>query len=230
MRSWLSPAGAAWAAAVGLAVAAGTGWRGFALLAVFLATSSALTPGGGRRRPVQVLANGGIAALCALTAPWLPGAAAACAGAIAAATADTWSTEIGRRSRRAPRMITTFAPVPAGTSGGVTVAGTFGGAAGAALIALTAFATGLVAAPALPWVAAAGVAGMLADSVVGATLQVRWYCGACGAVTESRDHDCGAGTLARYRGVAWIGNDTVNVAATLAGALGAALPMLLGRG
>jgi uncharacterized protein (TIGR00297 family) len=230
MRTWLSPAGAGWALAVGTAVAIGTGWRGFVLLLVFFVTGSLLTPGGGRRRPVQVLANGGVAALGALLAPWHPWAAAAVAGALAAATADTWSTEIGRRSRAAPRLITTFAAVPAGTSGGVTVLGTLGGLAGAAAIALAARVTGFATGPVIPAIALAGVAGMLADSVLGATLQVRWRCAGCGTVTEWLAHACAAPALAPYAGVRWMTNDAVNAAATLVGALGAALPWLLARG
>ncbi len=230
MRTWLTPAGAGWALAVGAAVAAGTGWRGCLVLAAFFVTSSALTPGGGRRRPVQVVANGGVAAVCALLAPWQPWAAHAFAGALAAAAADTWSTEIGGRSRAAPRLVTTFAQVPAGTSGGVTLLGTLGGLAGAVTVALAALAVGIASVPAAAAVAAAGFAGMLADSVLGATLQVRWRCTGCGAVTESAAHACAAPALAPHRGLAWIGNDAVNVAATLVGSLGAALPHLLRHG
>jgi len=230
MRTWLSPAGAGWAALVGTAVVVGTGWRGFVLLLVFFATSSLLTPGGGRRRPVQVLANGGVAAACALLALWTDWAAGAFAGALAAAAADTWSTEIGGRSGRTPRMLTTFAPVSPGTSGGVSIPGTLGGAAGAATIAFAAHLTALATGPLALAVALAGFLGMLFDSLLGATVQVRWRCGGCGAVTESAHHACAAPELQRASGLAWITNDTVNLAATLLGAVGGALPQLLARG
>ena len=230
MRTWLSPTGTVWAAAVGAAVAAGAGWRGFVLLLVFFVTSSLLSPGGGTRRPVQVLANGGVAALCALLVPWQPWAAGACAGALAAAAADTWSTEIGRRSRHAPRMITTFTAVAAGTSGGITTLGTLGGLAGAVVLALAAHLTGLATGRVALAVAAAGFGGMLFDSLLGATLQVRWRCAGCGAVTETADHACPEARLSRHSGLAWMTNDTVNLAATLVGSLGGALPQLLARG
>src|SRR5438093_5230732 len=45
------------------------------------------------------------------------------AGALAAAAADTWATEIGAFSPFAPRLITSGRQVPRGTSGGITVLG-----------------------------------------------------------------------------------------------------------
>jgi uncharacterized membrane protein len=71
---------------------------------------------------------------------------------------------------------------------------------------------------------------MLLDSLLGATLQVRWRCNGCGQVTESSAHSCTAPSLRRFSGLAWMTNDTVNFAATLAGSLGGALPHLLARG
>ncbi len=218
MQTWLSPAGTLAAAAVGLAVAAGAGWRGFVLLAVFFVTSSSLTPGGGRRRPAQVWANGGVAALAALLSLWHPSFTAAFAGALAAAAADTWSTEIGGRSARAPRLITTWQPVPPGTSGAITLLGSLGGALGAAAIALTARLTGLLTGRDAALVLAAGAAAGLLDSLLGATLQARWACPACEREGESRVDACGRrGRL--VRGLPFLSNDAVNLAATLAGAL-----------
>jgi len=172
---WLTRRGAAAALAVGLATAWGTGWRGVLLLFAFFVSSSLLTrktaeDGGGRRNERQVLANGGVAALAALAGSW-----PAFAGALAAATADTWATEIGSRSRAAPRLITSGAPVPAGTSGGITLLGTLGGLAGAAFIGALA---GLGA------VAVAGAFGTVIDSLLGATLQGKFECPRCGVVMQ----------------------------------------------
>lgn len=206
---WLTRRGAAAALAVGLATAWGTGWRGVLLLFAFFISSSLLTSrtaedGEGRRNERQVLANGGVAALAALLGSW-----AAFAGALAAATADTWATEIGARSRAQPRLITSGASVPAGTSGGITLLGTVGGLGGAAFIGALA---GLIT------VGIAGALGMVFDSLLGATLQGKFECPRCGARTEL------AGTVCHepvrvVRGFAWLDNDAVNLAATLAGAL-----------
>ncbi len=212
---------------VGTAVTAGSGLGGLALLFAFFLSSTWLTPGGGRRTAVQVAANGGVAAAAALLSRAAPLWMAAFAGALAAAAADTWSTEIGGRSRSAPRLITTGAAVPPGTSGGVTWLGTAGGAAGAAFIAAAAALLGLVGPRAAVFVAAGGFAGALADSVLGATVQARYRCHACGAVSETRRHGCPEpGVLAA--GLSWMTNDTVNLAATLTGAAVAALAVLLG--
>ena len=224
VKPWLSPAGTASALAVGAAVWIGTGWRGFVVLVVFFVTASALTPGGGRRRPAQVFANGGIAALCALLARADGAYALAFAGAVAAAAGDTWSTEIGGRSRATPRSITTGRPVERGVSGGITVMGTVGGCLGAILIAATAWIVGLATTGGAAWIAIGGTAGMLADSLLGASLQARWRCTLCGALIEAPVHDCGGGG-APASGWRWLDNDAVNAVATLVGALAAAPPV-----
>lgn len=227
MTTWLSPGGALAALTVGALVALGTGWPGLALLLAFFLSSSLLTPGGGRRRAVQVAANGGIAAVAALLARAHPEWGAAFAGALAAAAADTWSTEIGARSRRAPRLVTTGRPVAAGTSGGVTWLGTAGGAAGAGFVAAVAALLAVVA-PGRAWmVGIGGFAGGLADSLLGATLQARYRCAACGAAHETSHPCCGA-SPALVGGLPWMNNDTVNLLATVVGAGVAVLPVAAG--
>ncbi len=223
MTTWLSPGGALAALAVGALVAIGTGWAGVALLLAFFLPATLLTPGGGRRRAVQVLANGGIAAAAALLARAHPAWGAAFAGALAAAAADTWATEIGGRSRQLPRLITTGRPVAAGTSGGVTWLGTAAGAAGAAFIAAVAALLGMVRPGWAALAGAGGFAACLADSLLGATLQARYRCATCGTVCETPRPCCGR-IPALAGGLRWMTNDTVNLLATAAGAVVAALP------
>lgn len=225
--NWLSPRGTLAALVVGGAVAAGAGWGGLGLLFAFFLSSTWLTPGGGRRTAVQVAANGGVAAAAALLARLNPIWMAAFAGALAAAAADTWSTEIGGRSRSAPHLITTGAAVEAGTSGGVTWLGTAGGAAGALFIAAAAALIGLVGLQTAALVAVGGIVGGLADSLLGATVQARYRCPSCGVVGEVRRHGCGA-VADLAGGLAWMNNDMVNLAATLVGAAVPVLPVLLG--
>ncbi|MHB8597997.1 MAG: DUF92 domain-containing protein [Ktedonobacteraceae bacterium] len=70
-----------------------------------------------------------------------------------------------------------------------------------------------------------GLAGSLADSLMGATIQAMYYCPTCEKETERRIHGCGTPTLP-LRGIPWFDNDVVNFIATLFGALvGIGLPL-----
>ncbi len=231
MDTWLSPGGMLAACIVGVAVVAGLGLPGLGLLLAFFVPASAITRGGGRRRAVQVAANGGVAAAAALASRALPGggAALAFAGALAAAAADTWATEIGALSRRAPRLITTRRPVARGTSGGVTWLGTAGAAAGTLVVAAAAGVLRVISWQGAAAVALAGFVGAAADSLLGATVQARYHCAACGPEGRSETplHACGR-PADFVGGVRWITNDTVNLFATAIGAAVAVLPALAG--
>ena len=100
----------------------------------------------------------------------------------------------------------------------MTVRGTVGGLAGAASVALV---TGAVTGDAPLAMAATviGLLGMVADSLLGATVQARFQCPTCGQDTEHRTHRCGTRTT-HSGGMAWLGNDGVNMAATTLAALG----------
>jgi uncharacterized membrane protein len=234
-RRWLTRRASLVAVAVGLAVVFGTGAGGGLLLLVFLSSSSALTrlrasakvaDGGehaassGGRTGGQVWANGGVAALCAMLSPLpgMQGLAAGVAGALAAATADSWATEIGTAVRGKTVLVTSLREVTPGTSGGMSIAGTLAGLSGSILAGcLVTVASDLWATPWLPaagsagtgpWPGSApalaacaaitlgGVTGMLVDSVLGATLEGRRP---------------------------WIDNEAVNLLATLVGAAVAVL-------
>ncbi|HYC31592.1 MAG TPA: DUF92 domain-containing protein [Gemmatimonadales bacterium] len=223
----LTGMGAAAACVVGTLVLFGSGWSGGAVLAAFFVSGTLvsriarppalLDPKGHRRDARQVLANGGVAAGLALFGRQDPALALwLVTGALAAASADTWATSIGSRSRTVPRRVVGWAPVPAGTSGGVTPAGSAGALAGAAIVALT----GAVAAgspPLFPAATLVGFLGMAIDSALGATLQARYRCAACGVPSEWPVHRCGAATV-HEGGIAWLDNDGVNLAATAAAA------------
>jgi uncharacterized protein (TIGR00297 family) len=214
------------------ACAATAGWWWAAVLTFFFVASTALSRAGGAtkarraarridkpgaRDAAQVLANGGVFAAGAVFTALAPNAitAAASIGALAAATADTWATEVGMLVNTPPRSILTWQPVPAGTSGGVTAAGTLAGVAGACVIAAGA----LTIRPEFAFVATialGGISGMIADSVFGASIQTRRRCDRCNEPTERLTHACGAPTR-QVGGWRWMGNDAVNVLATFTG-------------
>ncbi len=225
----LDAGGALAAVAVGTATYGALALPGAGVLLAFFVTSVGLSRVGKKRKAAafadigktgprdfaQVFANGGVAALCALLTLWAgPRYAIAFAGAFAAATADTWGTEIGGLARGLPRSLLTFRPVATGLSGGVTLQGTLAEAAGALAIAAAALALSPQAF--LP-VALGGFTGAVVDSLLGASLQSLRWCPACGRATEREPHGCGANTT-QLRGLAAFSNDVTNYAATLVGA------------
>jgi uncharacterized protein (TIGR00297 family) len=175
---------------------------------------------GNQRDVLQVLANGGISGCLALAARWTGGEplVAAYLGSLAAATADTWGTEIGMLSRSRPWLVSTMRRVDAGTSGAVSLPGLAGGCAGAFVIGVSGsvWADGGIVRLALI-AATAGLGGSLTDSLLGASFQAQYRCGRCGLLTERRVH-CGNLTV-RSRGLGWLTNDVVNLACTFTGAI-----------
>lgn len=194
------------AVVVGAALWAGAGAAFLLLLLFFFATASALSrsldsTSTGRedrtgRTAAQVFANGGVATAAALTglSGLLPGAPFAVAGALAAAMADTWATELGTSAGWPTRLISSGRLVPPGASGGVSWPGTAAACVASALFGLVAAA--LVTGPSVVlWATVtvvAGALGMTIDSLLGATLEGR---------------------------LGWMNNQTVNLVGTAAGAL-----------
>lgn len=228
----LSTSGAVASAIVGvLAIAAGWSWG--VLLLSFFATGSALSKlgerkksalvshiveKGGERDARQVLANGGVYSLAAAGSLISPSPIwyALSAGALAASTADTWATEIGTLIGGLPVSISSAKRVPPGTSGAVTLSGTVAGVGGALFIGAGA----TLANWPVPFAAVAlgGIAGALADSVLGAWIQARRWCDVCAEPTERIVHDCGTRTR-HAGGVAGFDNDAVNAVCSGVGAL-----------
>ncbi|SDQ11501.1 TIGR00297 family protein [Halopelagius longus] len=151
----------------------------------------------GARGTGNVLGNAAVALVAVVlfaASPWLPVGADvfqyAFAGSLAAAMSDTLSSEIGGLYDN-PRLITTFETVAPGTDGGVTWQGELAGVAGAGIVAAFAYfvLSDVTFAGALV-VLLGGVVGMTVDSLLGATVE--------------GDR---------------IGNEAVNFAATVVGAL-----------
>jgi uncharacterized protein (TIGR00297 family) len=141
------------------------------------------------RRASQVVANLGVAALCA-SVGWYGG----CLAALAEATADTVSSEIGQAVGGPTWLITKFRRVPAGKDGGVSVAGSLAGVVGAGLVVVVG-SPGLVRWTDGVVVFVCACAGLAFDSLLGATVEER----------------------------GWLGNDLVNFFSTLFAAVVAGL-------
>jgi uncharacterized protein (TIGR00297 family) len=165
---------------------AGTGPPAFATLAALFLMTWAATRLGYRRKLAlglaerregrdvwQVLGNLAVPALASVVFSatgnrvWL----VATATALAEAATDTVASEIGQCRGSRARMITTWVRVAAGTDGGITMLGSMAGLAAGMVIAAVA-AVGSMVVPRQLWIpVAAGFAGMLIDSLLGATLQ-----------------------------------------------------------
>ncbi len=126
----------------------------------------------------NVLANGFFPAMAALLSSYISNLSlplyVAYHSTIAAATADTVSSEIGELSNKNPVLITTFEEVEVGTDGAVSLLGTLSGLASAGLIASIAFLLNNLGSNSLgifATVTVAGFIGTTADSFLGATLE-----------------------------------------------------------
>ncbi len=236
----LSGAGAAWI--MGTVVFACGGWWATGLLLAFFIPSSGLSrvgrthkaalnaeyAKGDARDWAQVAANGLLAmlALLANCLGWLPACRAypLLVGALAAATADTWATEVGGLTSH-PRLIISGKVVPPGTSGAISPVGLLASLAGGVWIGGTAVVLARILgrppciSSSLLWVnGIAGVVASLVDSLLGATVQRTYWCPVCRKETERRVHRCGHPTQP-LRGWSWMTNDVVNFIATLIGAI-----------
>jgi uncharacterized protein (TIGR00297 family) len=194
---------------------AAPGWRSllWPLLGLFVLTFAATRFGRRRKEQLQVAeerkgrsasqvaANLGAAALASIPisaahffvlTPRSLGRAMLIAliAALAEATADTLSSEMGEVLGGEPVLLTSLQRVPAGTDGAISLAGTLAGCAGAVGIALIA----MLVLP-MSWAEAltallAGILGLFVDSLLGATIERR----------------------------GWLNNDAVNFFSTLAAA------------
>lgn len=183
-----------------------------------------------RRRLHQVLANGLVAGMMILISVFFPheqwyiiyGAV------IASVTSDTWSTEVGILSSRGPRSIRDGRKVAAGSSGGLTLWGIGAGIAGSTCIFMSM----------IPWlgfdfrsfciICFSGFLANLSDSLLGATLQVRYRCPRCQGITE-RLHHCDNTRTEYYKGIRILTNDGVNFLASICGALSAFILVMVFR-
>ena len=184
--------GAITAFAVGLLVFWGAGYTGLVMLAVFfllgtLATSwkkqekipfKSAEDRSTTRNVGQVLANGGIPALAGLLALLIPSQASLfrmiLAAALASATADTLSSELGILYGRRFFNIITFKKEAKGLDGVISIEGLIIGIIGSAVIAAI-YAMGHEWSRGVAFIVIAGTIGNLADSILGAVFERKKY-------------------------------------------------------
>jgi uncharacterized protein (TIGR00297 family) len=205
------------------------------------AKAQAMFEKGGKRDVSQVLANSlaGILFLLVFIPeggnPNLVSASMiAYVGAIAAATADTWATEIGTMASSARWVLNPRRTVPVGTSGGISSLGTLAAFLGSVILTLTFFSCLIIqieltgsTAPSMEKStiilligSAVGLIGSFVDSFLGATVQAFYFCPSCQHGTEKKVHTkCGGTKTNLTRGYTFINNDLVNFLATASAGL-----------
>ena len=144
---------------------------------------------------------------------------AAYLGALSSAFADTLATEIGLFYPRMPRLITNMKKVKPGTPGAVTCLGYLGGLIGMTTLTLISSTIDkrLTFYEAAIIIYSSGLVGMTVDSILGATVQAKYRCRICSKNTESPTH-CGS-SAEKIEGVKYINTHTVNLIATIIGAI-----------
>lgn len=218
----LTVSGTVSAVILGLTVYFCTGFAGILPLVVFLGgsmllsrleTENPVSSDEKRGRPrdrMQVLSNGGIYGLCAilyaLTGDYY--FLICMSVSISVSTCDTWSSEAGTRLSSLTFDPFRFRRVRAGVSGGISIAGTLTGIAGAGLMTLlTCFAFAFLSKHAL--IFTAGITGMLLDSLFGSLLQKKYLDNNSGEWVDSSANYSGE------RGLSFITNDMVNLLSNL---------------
>ncbi|MGB7586738.1 MAG: DUF92 domain-containing protein [Terriglobales bacterium] len=184
----VSFSGAIAGALIGFTLLVSAGPRTFiALVSVFILTWISTRLGYSRKQELgtaqnregrtasQVLANLSMSAAGAAAFAVTGNAAflVATAAALSEAAADTVSSELGQAGSSQARLITNWKLVPAGTNGGVSLAGTLGGVATAILVTLVCVGVGMMPLKQTSASVIAAVCGMIADSYLGATLERR---------------------------------------------------------
>jgi len=172
-----------------------TDWRGYVVLVTFFILGTAVTKvkykekarmgiaqeDEGRRGAKHAVANCAASLLLGLGAyvAAMRGAngvatllMAGFAGAFATAVSDTASSEIGQAYGKTTILLTGFRRVPPGTEGAVSLEGTFAGIAASLVLALVAFASGVI----VGWqgilaVVVAAFIGNALESIIGSTIE-----------------------------------------------------------
>ncbi len=87
---------------------------------------------------------------------------------------DTTASEVGKAYGKTTYLITSLKPVPRGTEGAVSLEGTVAGIAGSIVLAVIAWAIGMISPIGIIWCAIAAFIATTVESLIGATLESRF--------------------------------------------------------
>ncbi|WP_366918518.1 TIGR00297 family protein [Acaryochloris sp. IP29b_bin.148] len=186
----LTPAGLGHAWILGVVVWGTLGWPGYSVVLFYFLAGSTVTKIGmaekeaagiaekrsGARGPENVWGSAASSTLCALATLVLPVQyrPLLCLGYVSGFStklSDTTASEIGKAYGNRTFLITTLRPVPRGTEGAVSLEGTLAGLLASVVIAVLAWAVGLIAPVGVGWCVIAALIATNLESVIGATVQ-----------------------------------------------------------
>lgn len=186
----LTPSGLVHAWILGVIVWGVLGWSGYGVVLFYFLAGSAVTKVGmaekeaagiaekrsGARGPENVWGSAASSTLCALATlvvplPYRPLLCLGYVSGFSTKLSDTTASEIGKAYGNRTFLITTLRPVPRGTEGAVSLEGTVAGMVASVVIALVAWAVGLISWVGVVWCVIAAFIATNLESVIGATVQ-----------------------------------------------------------
>ena len=212
-KKLLTPFGIVNGAVLGVLVWGTLGWRGYLIVMLFFLSGSLLTFVGIKQKEAEGIAEersgmrgaGNVwgsaltASVCAIATlfcpvPWKSLFILGYVASFCTKLSDTTASEVGKAYGKTTYLITNLKPVPRGTEGAVSLEGTLAGALASVVLAVVAWAIGLINPVGIIWCVIAAFIATTVESLIGATLESRFT---------------------------WLTNDLVNLVNTIIGAIAA---------
>ena len=214
-KKLLTPFGYLNALILGVTVWGTLGWQGYLIVMLFFLLGSGLTFVGIEQKEAEGIAeeSSGVrgagnvwgsalaATICAIATLLCPPEykylfILGYVASFCTKLSDTTASEVGKAYGKTTYLITTLKPVPRGTEGAVSLEGTLAGAIASVMVALIAWAIGMINPVGIIWCVIAAFIATTIESLIGATLESRFT---------------------------WLTNDIVNFINTVIGAISAIL-------
>lgn len=212
-KKWLTVNGATAALWMALLLLVTGGLKAFIAPGIFLLSGSLLSKLNNNdkekngRNAIQVFCNGivGISCLILFAVSHQQVYLLAALVSFCISMSDSVSSELGVYLKGTTVDMLSFKKLPPGISGGISWLGSLSGLIGAAILAAAVCLAYQFSLTVFLWLTVSGFTGMLADSILGSTIQQK-YTSASGAIIE--DYETNA---VKIKGFSWCNNDMVNI-------------------
>ena len=164
-----------------------------------------------KRKLIQIISNVGIGALSLIIYKFTSNDLYLLiyASVMTESLADTLASDIGVLSKSEPINILTLKKGERGLSGNISFLGLTSALIGSLLIGTIYYIGMDKSITSFIIIILSGFLGSLIDSILGASIQVKYKCTKCKKITERKEH-CGKKTN-YYKGIKWIDNNLVNL-------------------